>query len=72
MRSASRILSAALLIVVNTSLLFAGASVARGDGGFPTPPPVHRGDGGFPTPPPTRGGQGDLPTPSMHVLAIAG
>ena len=72
MRSVSRILSATVLIGVNASLLFAGATVRRGDGDFPTPPPVQRGDGAFPTSPLTRG-DGDFPTPPpMHAIAIAG
>jgi hypothetical protein len=72
MRSSSRILSATLLIAVNTSLLFAEPSLRRGEGGFPTPPPVYRAEGSFPTPPPARK-EGGFPTPPpVHAIHIAG
>jgi hypothetical protein len=84
MRSQSRILSTTLLISVNASLFFAGASVCRGEGAFPTPPPARaegvfptpppaRAEGAFPTPPPAQRGEGAFPTPPpLHAIAIAG
>ena len=86
MRSPSRILSATLLFSVHASLLSAEASVRRGEGEFPTPPPLQRVEGEFPTPPPARRVEGEFPTPPplqrvegefptpppVHAIAIAG
>ena len=72
MRSSSRILSTTLLIAINTSVLFAETSLRRGEGSFPTPPPLQRAEGSFPTPPPARQ-EGGFPTPPpVHAIAIAG
>jgi hypothetical protein len=86
MRSTSRILSTTLTISVTASLLFAGASLCRAEGEFPTPPPVQRMEGEFPTPPPNQRVEGEFPTPPpaargegefptpppTHAVAIAG